>query len=1505
MSSLKMTFSLTSLILIIALVFATAPVMAHDTDADTDGDQPDGHVHHKSTPMVADADINLVSGLDGTVQGTEVKLVDDVDGASPVTVNPGTPGEFQVEIKFSEAVYAYTQDLTASPPTFTFPTVATAPLEGDLVPGDFTITAASREVNPGANLFGGSNITVAVARKAGATAGTFLDDTFLLTFTVPAAANPAADATATPPVVERLPIDVWITLNKDAVASQTKLVNGIETTGVANAASMRKMFTIVSTLTEAPAAPMNLVATAGTESVTLTWDPVTGASYEYKMDDGDWMDVPVADIGNLTVSSLTAGTAVMFSVRVKAMGTAPAGEASTESGTPMAVVPDPLMFDVPAADQLRNGRELRIDAATVGMAYSLTLPEAMGGTAPLTYSLHWGENIDEEVLGFPPRELPVVSSSVNNLSVNLTTRVFSGTPADIYWEWFTWRVTDSTGDSTDISFWLEVRPTAPVPIEVTGTLSLTQRSLVTFTAPADMPTRLERRWIDVDGGSLSDWRREDNPTAPRMHNTLWYAFFNPDPGAQRVKISVPDNAWVTPAATNSVLRFGGVTLMSIEPVGVANDTGPFVVELTFSGSVTSLKASDLMVTPMDDPDTSTVDDAAMIGDIAAVLGSDGKKWQVQITPVAGEATTIALASDSDIGMGTAAALTVKTKDVQDTETPGTPLAGDVTLAAKGDEAGGDYAVLVHAGATAADHGIDSSVKTIPVTMPNLYEFFRDSGTLVLKGPAGASAGSVKITEIMWGTDASLSNPMNSQWIEIQNQTAAADATDAAKKAAEVTVNFGSGWELEFKSLEYDPSPAAPTADAAGAVDSLSNLGNPGKWDALSLGSSGRTVATDTENQVELASMLRKLDKNAHKAEGWEKAGRPSVNLAGARIGNPGSPKPTSVIVAGASNVDRSTVYITEIGNFADGSDWLEIYNSTDAAVNIKNWIISAPTKAAVEGATDAQLTVGNNNEIDKQLFAFGRATYEDALNIPAKTHLLVTASDPANNDNPLAVGINLKTTKVDRDPKTNETTGLTHLYYIEPNLKIPNESHLLILRSNHEHEGSGSSIRDAVNVGDYIAGDVGAIIPGKWNTEVWPLQATGKPGDRESVGTSGVISKEKTDKPWSHKETWGVPGFTGLGYDRDISDSANTKGTPGYAHGAVKGKVADLASDTYVTISEIMVAHGNGRLPQWIELYNSSMTQAVGLNGWKLEVYNVNSDDVTANENLNATVTLPDVKILPNQTVLIVSATGRNSGRDHFPSHRIIDLWDGDAFGRESRLDPVLSTTGFNITLLDPDKKEVDQVGNIDNNRRSNDDPAWEIPAEIMTDDGRSSLIRFYGTKKSNPRGAAGYDMAWSGTERKGWTLAAEGNLSFAHHDDPYYGRADDIATPGFRGGGPLPVSLSKFRPERLESGEIVIRWITESELNNAGFNILRSDKRNGEFTKINTSLIAGHGTTSERNTYEWKDTSAKPNVVYYYQIQDVSLDGDVNILRQSRLKGDVSPAGKLTVTWGELKALQ
>ena len=39
--------------------------------------------------------------------------------------------------------------------------------------------------------------------------------------------------------------------------------------------------------------------------------------------------------------------------------------------------------------------------------------------------------------------------------------------------------------------------------------------------------------------------------------------------------------------------------------------------------------------------------------------------------------------------------------------------------------------------------------------------------------------------------------------------------------------------------------------------------------------------------------------------------------------------------------------------------------------------------------------------------------------------------------------------------------------------------------------------------------------------------------------------------------------------------------------------------------------------------------------------------------------------------------------------------------------------------------------------------------------------------------------------------------------------------------------------------------------------------------------MIPGAGTTSEKQFYTYTDTIAQPNVVYYYQIEDVSLDGN------------------------------
>lgn len=106
---------------------------------------------------------------------------------------------------------------------------------------------------------------------------------------------------------------------------------------------------------------------------------------------------------------------------------------------------------------------------------------------------------------------------------------------------------------------------------------------------------------------------------------------------------------------------------------------------------------------------------------------------------------------------------------------------------------------------------------------------------------------------------------------------------------------------------------------------------------------------------------------------------------------------------------------------------------------------------------------------------------------------------------------------------------------------------------------------------------------------------------------------------------------------------------------------------------------------------------------------------------------------------------------------------------------------------------------------------------------------------------------------------------------------------------------------ERTDAGA-VLNWTTESELDNAGFYIYRSETKDGKFKIVNTTLIQGAGTTSERHTYTWTDTTAKPNTVYYYRIDDISHAGVRKQLATVRMRGYISASGKLTTSWANLK---
>ena len=202
----------------------------------------------------------------------------------------------------------------------------------------------------------------------------------------------------------------------------------------------------------------------------------------------------------------------------------------------------------------------------------------------------------------------------------------------------------------------------------------------------------------------------------------------------------------------------------------------------------------------------------------------------------------------------------------------------------------------------------------------------------------------------------------------------------------------------------------------------------------------------------------------------------------------------------------------------------------------------------------------------------------------------------------------------------------------------------------------------------------------------------------------------------------------------------------------------------------------------------------------------------------------------------------------------------------------------------------------MDGKHLTKDIPTWKLPpGKIEATKDRISIMRKYSR--------AGDLFPLDGTKRAHW--ASAGHI-FLHHQFKkltYYGQKRDIGNPGFRdSNSPLPVTLSHFRAETTEAEGVLLNWTTQSELQNAGFNILRGISKAGHFTKINPTLIPGAGTTGERNDYQWTDTTAQSDVPYFYRIQDVSLAGEVTTVATKRLMGVMSAKGKKLTSWGDLK---
>lgn len=90
----------------------------------------------------------------------------------------------------------------------------------------------------------------------------------------------------------------------------------------------------------------------------------------------------------------------------------------------------------------------------------------------------------------------------------------------------------------------------------------------------------------------------------------------------------------------------------------------------------------------------------------------------------------------------------------------------------------------------------------------------------------------------------------------------------------------------------------------------------------------------------------------------------------------------------------------------------------------------------------------------------------------------------------------------------------------------------------------------------------------------------------------------------------------------------------------------------------------------------------------------------------------------------------------------------------------------------------------------------------------------------------------------------------------------------------PLPVVLSSFTATIIANNYVQLRWLTESETNFLGYNVLRNTESDlGSAYRINPLIISGTGTNSGPQTYTFIDEDVEMDVLYYYWLESIDLD--------------------------------
>ncbi|MDK9698742.1 MAG: T9SS type A sorting domain-containing protein [bacterium] len=138
-------------------------------------------------------------------------------------------------------------------------------------------------------------------------------------------------------------------------------------------------------------------------------------------------------------------------------------------------------------------------------------------------------------------------------------------------------------------------------------------------------------------------------------------------------------------------------------------------------------------------------------------------------------------------------------------------------------------------------------------------------------------------------------------------------------------------------------------------------------------------------------------------------------------------------------------------------------------------------------------------------------------------------------------------------------------------------------------------------------------------------------------------------------------------------------------------------------------------------------------------------------------------------------------------------------------------------------------------------------------------------------------------------TVSLSSNVDDTHNITSTVNAASDItfasgtaagSFPLEQGDNLLPVELSQFDASS-RNGSVHLQWVTESEVNNAGFEVLRKLDGATDYSVVASYSSATelrsqteNGTSSDRHNYSFVDNTVVPGSAYTYALRSIDLDG-------------------------------